>query len=35
MCKTWHYERSVDSPRNLYKSQLARRRAQAAAGQLG
>ncbi|KAL4458833.1 hypothetical protein ABPG75_013698 [Micractinium tetrahymenae] len=35
MCKTWLYERSVDAPRNLYKSQLARRRALAAAAQRG
>lgn len=34
MCKTWHYERSVNAPRNLYNSQLARRKAQAAATQL-
>lgn len=34
MCKTWHYERSISGPKNLYYAQLAlrkRREAQEAA----
>ncbi|KAI3429363.1 hypothetical protein D9Q98_005458 [Chlorella vulgaris] len=30
MCRTWHYERAVSSPANLYKAQLKRRKARAA-----
>lgn len=31
MCPTWHYERKVTRPENLYESQLALRRAREAA----
>lgn len=31
MCETWHYERSIEGPKNLYYAQLALRKRREAA----